>query len=201
MMKSLLRSVGVVGVKLVAPLLFDRKYLRGRHFEESTLGWSWVYRAIWFQKILGFNRSIPWPVIPHISISSHQNLVFDVDDLNNFQSPGCYYQNFGAKIVIGKGTYIAPNVGIITANHDLENLDVHLPGKEVNIGAGCWVGMNSVILPGVILGPGTIVGAGSVVSHSFPNGNCVIAGAPAKVIRTLRPTNQEAGGNGAVLIA
>jgi acetyltransferase-like isoleucine patch superfamily enzyme len=174
-----------MAIKVVAPLLFDRRYLRGRHFEQSTIGWSWVFRAIWFQKILGFNRSIPWPINPHILISNHQNLVFDVDDLNNFQSPGCYYQNFAAQIVVGKGTFIAPNVGIITANHDPENLDLHLPGSEVHIGERCWLGMNSVILPGVTLGPGTVVGAGSVVSHSFPDGNCVIAGTPAKVIRSM----------------
>ena len=45
--------------------------------------------------------------------------------------------------------------------------------------------MNSVILPGVTLGPHTIVGAGSVVTHSFPDGYCVIAGNPARLIRTL----------------
>lgn len=45
--------------------------------------------------------------------------------------------------------------------------------------------MNAVILPGVILGNNTTVGAGSIVTHSFPNGNCVIAGNPARLIRTL----------------
>ena len=51
---------------------------------------------------------------------------------------------------------------------------------------GPWIGMNSVILPGVTLGPGTVVGAGSVVTHSFPEGHCVIAGVPAKLIRNLQ---------------
>lgn len=97
--------------------------------------------------------------------------MFHPDDINNFQGFGNYYQNFTAKIIIGKGTYIAPNVGIITANHDPMDLDKHLPGKDVIIGENCWIGMNAVILPGVVLGPRTIVGAGSVVTHSFPEGN------------------------------
>lgn len=45
--------------------------------------------------------------------------------------------------------------------------------------------MNSVILPGVILGDRTIVGAGSVVNKSFPEGNVIIAGVPAKIVKHL----------------
>ena len=88
-------------------------------------------------------------------------------------------------IIIGKGTYIAPNVGIVTTNHDTSNLDRHLPGKNVELGKSCWIGMNSVILPGVVLGDNTIVGAGSVVTKSFPEGHCVIAGNPARKIKDL----------------
>lgn len=47
------------------------------------------------------------------------------------------------------------------------------------------MGMNSMILPGVVLGPHTVVGAGSVVTKSFPNGYCVIAGVPAKLVKTI----------------
>jgi acetyltransferase-like isoleucine patch superfamily enzyme len=45
--------------------------------------------------------------------------------------------------------------------------------------------MNAVILPGVVLGDHTIVGAGAVVTKSFPEGYCIIAGVPAKVIKTI----------------
>ena len=86
---------------------------------------------------------------------------------------------------MGRGTYIAPNVGIITANHDPLDLDKHLPGKDVVLGEGCWIGMNSVILTGVILGHHSIVGTGSVVTRSFVEGNCIVAGNLARVIRNL----------------
>ncbi len=61
----------------------------------------------------------------------------------------------------------------------------HLPPKDVHLVEHCWIGMNSMILPGVTLGPHTVVGAGSVVTKSFPDGYCVIAGNPAKIIKVL----------------
>ena len=60
-----------------------------------------------------------------------------------------------------------------------------MPGKDIIIGKKCWIGMNSVILPGVVLGDHTIVGAGAVVTKSFVDGNCVIGGNPARIIRKL----------------
>jgi hypothetical protein len=171
---------------LLAPLLgFDRRYFRGRHFERHTSGYRMVLRAILFQKILGFNRACRFPVSHQSVVSNGKNLLFDPDDFNNLWHFGCYFQNFDATIQIGKGTYIAPNVGIITADHDLEDLDAHQPGKPVVIGEKCWIGMNAVILPGVVLGDRTVVGAGAVVTKSFPEGRCVLGGVPARKIRDL----------------
>lgn len=171
--------------KLFLSLFYKKKYLTGKYFEKSIAGYNWCFKAIFRQKILGFNKNIPWPVSPFIVISNPNNISFHPDDLNNFQGFGNYYQNFDGKIIIGKGTYIAPNVGIITANHDPNDLEKHLPGKDVVLGEECWIGMNSVILPGIVLGKRTIVGAGSVVTKSFPEGYCVIAGNPAKIIKKL----------------
>lgn len=60
-----------------------------------------------------------------------------------------------------------------------------MEGKDVVIGEKCWIGMNSVILPGINLGGNTIVAAGAVVTKSFPQGNVVLAGVPAKIIKEL----------------
>jgi len=54
--------------------------------------------------------------------------------------------------------------------------------ERVTIGSGSWLGANVVILPGASLGENVVVAAGSVVRGSFPP-RCVIAGAPAKVVR------------------
>lgn len=71
------------------------------------------------------------------------------------------------KITIDKGSFIDPNVGIITANHSILDPSKHVEPKPVT------------------LGDGTIVGAGSVVTKSFPEGYCVIAGNPTKIIKRI----------------
>lgn len=56
--------------------------------------------------------------------------------------------------------------------------------EKTIIGSNVFIGMNSIILMGSHIGNNVIVGAGSVVSGKFPD-NCVIAGNPARVIRSL----------------
>src|SRR5690606_12616890 len=162
MKKGIVKSAPLLRIFFV--LFFHKQYISARHFSGSHKGWVWAAKAIWFQKILGFNRYIPWPAHHTIKVANVNQIRFHSDDLHVFQSPGVYFQSLGAEIIIGKGAYIAPNVGLITTNHDPANLDLHLEGKPVIVGDRCWVGMNSVILPGVTIGEGSIVGAGSVVT-------------------------------------
>lgn len=185
-MKNSLKKI----FKLIAPhffgIFFEKSLFKGRWFDESNQGYHWLIRAIFIQKILGFNRDIPFPIAHTAKISNWKNINFHPDNLDNFQSNGCYFQNYGAKISIGHGTYIAPNVGIITSNHDTTDPDKILEGKEVKIGKKCWIGMNAIILPGVELGPHTVVAAGAVVTKSFSEGYCVIAGVPARITRSVQ---------------
>ena len=181
-------------IKRIAPLLrpallafcsvfLDRRYLTGRFFDPGFTGYLWALRSILCKNILRLASPRPWPTGLTCTVLNERNISFHPDDLNNFQSPGTYFQNSKASIKIGKGSYIGPNVGIITANHQTEDLDSHEEGQDVILGQGCWIGMNSVVLPGVTLGDGTIVGAGSVVTKSFPDGHVVIAGVPARFLR------------------
>ena len=165
-------------------LFYKKKYLSGYYFDVKVMGWVWAWKAVPF-KLLGINNNLPFPADSSVRIHDADNIIFDRNDIHIFQSPGLYINNFSEKVYIGPGTYIAPNVGIITANHDLNNPSIHMKGKSVRIGENCWIGMNSVILPGVELGDNTVVGAGSIVTKSFPKGKCVIAGNPAKIIKEI----------------
>ncbi|WBY02082.1 hypothetical protein PE066_00650 [Ramlibacter tataouinensis] len=183
-LKKIARSVRPLLI-LMLSFFFDRKYLRGRYFDQSLGGFVWALRSIWTQNILRISPPRPWPTALTCHISVPENIYFHPDDLNNFQSPGTYFQNFKACIHIGHGTYIGPNVGIITANHRAGSLAEHEDGRDVVISENCWIGMNAVILPGVVLGSGTIVAAGAVVNTSFAQGSCLIGGAPARVLKLI----------------
>ncbi|MGQ4276466.1 acyltransferase [Pseudidiomarina sp. E22-M8] len=180
-MRKFLRPIS----KLFFSVFFDKRYLKGRLFDCEYGGYRLCLKSLWQRNILRLGRKYPFPVGLTCTLSKPENITFHVDDLNNLSSPGTYFQNFFGHIFIGKGSYIAPNVGIITSNHDFYDLRKHLPGKDVVIGKNCWIGMNSVILPGVVLGDRTIVAAGSVVTKSFCSGKVVIAGSPAQIIKQL----------------
>ena len=178
-----MKKIIIYLLRIFFGLFYSKHYLKGHFFEKKKMGWYWCFIGL-PSRIWGANRKIPWPVNPN-TIVSDPNVVFDIDNINIFQTPGCYWQCKKARIIIGRNSWIAPNVGIITTNHDIYNLSKHVDGNEVVIGEASWVGMNAMLLPGVTLGPHTIVGAGSVVTHSFPDGYVVIAGNPAKIIRKL----------------
>ncbi|WP_159021824.1 sugar O-acetyltransferase [Formosa sp. L2A11] len=92
-----------------------------------------------------------------------------------------------ALVTIGDNVMLAANVQIYAATHplnaNLRNSGQEL-GKPITIGNNVWIGGNSTICPGITLGNNVVVGAGSVVTKSFPD-NVVIAGNPAKIIKTI----------------
>lgn len=162
-------------------IFYEKKYLHGEFFEHKRMGWIWAFKGL-RGRILGPNKKIPWPVNKNTIVTNSKNIIFDNSSINIFQVYGCYFQCHNAKIIVGKNVHIAPNCGIITTNHDIYNPKNHAEGKDIIIGDDCWIGMNSVILPGVQIGNHTVVGAGSVVTKSFKEGHVVIGGNPAKII-------------------
>lgn len=194
--KSVWKAVVFVIARVVGRVMYSNAYFpKGCWFETwKSVGYEWVLSDFWGRFLLRKNRGIPWPVSPYCNVST-KHILFDKDDLNNFQSLGTYYQAWDANIVIGKGTYIAQGVGIITSNHDIYDLNKRGKIADVVIGEQCWIGMNSVLLPGVKLGNHTVVGAGAVVTKSFEEGFCIVAGNPAKVIKRMDGVNRADGRN------
>ena len=128
----------------------------------------------------GFH-SLYWPGKNICSLANKKNIYVGINAA--IGRPGTYIQG-KAEVHFGNYVQLAPNVGVLSSNHDLYDQRKSFD-KKVVIGDYSWVGMNSIILPGVKLGTRTIVAAGSVVTKSFSEGYCVIAGSPAKIIRHL----------------
>ncbi|CAH1528202.1 conserved hypothetical protein [Vibrio rotiferianus] len=162
-------------IKILSPMY----YTRGTQSPCKARFFLW-------QKVLRFNSSVYWPVHFASKVSSPENIFVGIDAGPGFM-PGCYiYGNAG--IYVGHYTQIAPNVGIMSGNHDVHDSRKTVDNDSpVVIGDYCWIGMNSMILPKVVLGDHTIVAAGAVVTKSFPKGHCVLAGVPAKVVKELDP--------------
>jgi len=90
-------------------------------------------------------------------------------------------------IAIENDVFFGPNVYVTDQNHGFDDLTIpigkqSMPEEPVRIGAGSWVGTNSVILPGVNVGKHVAIGAGSIVTSNLPD-NSVAVGSPARVIQ------------------
>jgi acetyltransferase-like isoleucine patch superfamily enzyme len=91
-----------------------------------------------------------------------------------------------ASIYLEDDVLLGPNVTIVSSNHGTADLAVPIVSqpwieRDVRIGAGAWLGANSVVLPGVTVGPGAVVGASAVVNEDVP-AYAIVAGIPARVI-------------------
>ena len=95
-------------------------------------------------------------------------------------------------IKIGKNCLIAANSNIFDTNgHPLSfnNVSKRIYRNEtvddaepIVIEDNVWFGLNSIILPGVIIGEGSVIAAGSVVSKDVPP-NKIYGGNPARLIK------------------
>lgn len=136
-------------------------------------------------KFFNNNKLIYWPIHKNSIVTGRVKVG---KNSSVGATPGCYIQGLGG-IYIGNYTIVAPNVGIISANHEISDYRNHvfnnLDDYSVRIGDYCWIGMNSVVLPGVELGNHTIVAAGAVVTKSYKEGYCIIAGVPAVKIKSI----------------
>lgn len=85
-------------------------------------------------------------------------------------------RTFPIGVHIGPMSYVAFEARILT--HDrTRGLYLH-----TRIGANCFIGGRSMILPGVEIGDNCVVGAGSVVTRSMPP-RTLVAGNPARILR------------------
>lgn len=103
---------------------------------------------------------------------------------NVFINTACVFTDLGG-IVIEDNVLIAPNVKIISVNHD-KRVE-HRRGvilSPVHIQKNAWIGAGAIILPGVTIGENAVIAAGAVVNKNVP-ANTIYGGVPAKWIKDI----------------
>jgi acetyltransferase-like isoleucine patch superfamily enzyme len=99
-----------------------------------------------------------------------------------------YTKNFGTEpFLVSIGNHCTITAGVVFVTHDGSTwLHNDEKGRRyfyapIEIGNDVFVGINTIIMPGVKIEDRVIIGAGSVVVKSVPSG-VVVAGNPAKII-------------------
>ncbi len=101
------------------------------------------------------------------------------------------------EITIEEYAFFGHSVSVLTGTHDISKRDrerqVTVPksGRDVVIGRGAWVSSNALVLGPCRIGEHSVVAAASVVTADVPP-YTIVAGIPAKPVRTLARPDQEA---------
>jgi acetyltransferase-like isoleucine patch superfamily enzyme len=103
----------------------------------------------------------------------------------------------GVRISAGKSIRIADNC-MLAANVVISDSDWHgiynrirpfRCTKPIVIENNVWLGERVIITKGVSIGENSVIGAGAVVTKDIP-ANCIAAGNPARVIKTINPNRR-----------
>lgn len=118
---------------------------------------------------------------PSIIIGNHCS----IGEYNHITA--CNKITIGDGLLTGRYVYIGDNAhgGLSWEEAELPPAQRRLLSKgEVKIGNNVWIGDKSTVLAGVTIGDNVIVAANTVVTKDVPS-NCIVAGVPAKVVKSL----------------
>jgi len=86
--------------------------------------------------------------------------------------------------VLSMITSFYPSLGC-TLSPEEPHIQTEFSSAPILIGEDVWIGANAIILKGVVLGDGCVVAAGAVVTRGHYAPGSIIAGNPAKVVKTI----------------
>ena len=105
-------------------------------------------------------------------------------------------QHVRGQITVGKDAFFGHDVAVLTGTHDIEKFGrerqlAFRSGRDVVIGEGMWLASHVLVLGPLTIGEHAVVAGGSLVREDVAP-YTVVAGRPAKVVRTIpRPDERE----------
>lgn len=135
------------------------------------------------QRVLRINSHVPWPTHWSSIVVCPENIRLACDRPWPGFATGQYIQAING-ISIGRNVRLGPGVKLISANHNVNDYENHIPATPIIIGDNVWLGADVKVTAGVTIGNHVVVGAGAVVTKHVP-ANTLVAGVPARVIRQL----------------
>jgi len=87
------------------------------------------------------------------------------------------------QVTLAERVVILTHMNVGYKDHPLQGLFPPMAAAVV-LRRGCFVGASVTVLPGVTIGERSFVAAGSVVTQDVP-ADCLVAGAPARIVRSL----------------
>ncbi len=92
---------------------------------------------------------------------------------NNYCSVNCMDKiTIGANTIFGEGVRLYDHNHLFT-DHDKLTAQQGMKFGSIEIGANCWIGSNTVILPNVKIGDNVVIGANNLIYKSIPANSVV----------------------------
>jgi len=134
---------------------------------------SIIQKYFFMQKIIGFNRSVPWPVDFRSKILGYEYIKKGImcDPGDNI---GIYINAYGG-LILGNNVNIGQNTVITTTNHNIyDHRKISTKKMGIVIGNNVWIGANCSIVAGVKIGNNVTIGAGCTIRKNIPSNTIVI---------------------------
>ncbi|MEH1988898.1 CatB-related O-acetyltransferase [Nostoc sp.] len=146
-----------------------------------------IFSSFFNSKLGRCSRIYPFSKVSNSQIGNFSYISYDCI-INNCQIGNYCSIARGVKIGLGKhpANFISTSPIFYSLNNPLKKIfaksQIFTEFERTTIGSDVWIGVNAVILDGIIIGDGAIIGANAVVTKNIPP-FAIAVGCPAKVIK------------------
>jgi acetyltransferase-like isoleucine patch superfamily enzyme len=146
------------------------------NFLANRFPWHAV-RRVWYRNVMGFSVAPSSSILMGVTFDARRGFAMGA---NSVVKEEARLDTRGG-IVLGCHVSISSRATILTASRDPGRAGLAGYERGVVIGDYAWIGLNALVMPGVMIGEGAVVAAGAVVTASVEP-YAIVAGVPARAI-------------------